>query len=224
MKKIQLLLILFLLAFTITACSKDDDKKQSTFEEESALEEKFEETSTIQPLPEQKTEVFINQRELSQEQIQELTNTYRRPSLPGNYWYDSVSGFYGIWHGSTLGVILPGHDFGPLPADASNGDTNIFFNGRELPEADVVALELLFGIPRNPEGGRLWIDSQGNIGIEGSQIPLANLYLAYQQRAGQLGRAGSRDNYWAANFGSYGNEQGGFGYVTVDGVSVSYDY
>ncbi|MBS3168158.1 hypothetical protein J4216_03480 [Candidatus Woesearchaeota archaeon] len=230
------LLIIFILAIFLVGC----DNEIEDFDADNSLPTRVSDSvgdfeddeKTVQPNKVQQqdsNDVYINNRKLTSSEIQQLEQIYGKKSVPGNYWYDSMSGFYGVWHGPTLGVILPGYDFGELPEDASNGDTNIFINGRELPENDVRALELLFGVQRSPDGGRLWLDAQGNIGIEGSSTPLANLYLAYSQRAKSSrgtnygsGYGSSGDNYWAGNFGSYGNEEGGFGYVTVDGVSVTY--
>ncbi|HLC82096.1 MAG TPA: hypothetical protein VJH68_05565 [Candidatus Nanoarchaeia archaeon] len=164
--------------------------------------------------------VYINNQELTRQQINELASSYGASPLPGRYWYDSLSGSYGIWHGPSLSVLLPGHDFWPLPEDASNGDTNLFINGRELPEADALFLEWIFAVPRQP--GRYWQDALGNIGYENNPSILANLYVAYQERTRSSRFYGSGDNYWAGNFESYGNEQNGFGYVMVGGSSVSY--
>ena len=163
--------------------------------------------------------VYINNKMLTAKQRRELTAVYGVPPRPGRYWYDSASGSYGIWHGLSLGVILAGHDFGKIPEDASDGNTGVFINDRELPEADVLFLEWVFNVPRQP--GRYWQDALGNIGYEGDPTPLVNLYAVYQQRI-QSRFYGSGDNYWAGNFGSYGNEENGFGYVMVDGVSVTY--
>ena len=164
--------------------------------------------------------IYINNQKLTPQQIDELASSYGASPLPGKYWYDSLSGSYGIWHGPSLGVILPGHDFGPLPEDASNGDTNLFINGRQLPEADALFLEWIFAVPRQP--GKYWQDALGNIGYENNPLILANFYYAYQERSRSSRFYGSGDNYWAGNFESYGNEQNGFGYVMVGGSSVSY--
>ena len=120
-------------------------------------------------------------------------------------------------NGQSLGLIFSGHNFAILPEDASNGNTGVYINARELPEPDAQFLEWLFNIQR--QKGRYWQDAQGNIGLEGNPTPLVNMYLAYSQH-GKYSK--SNDNYWAGNFGSYGNEQNGFGYVMVDGVSVTY--
>ena len=177
---------------------------------------------SIESIEDDYQSIYINNLKLSGSQIKELEEIYGAAPLPGKYWYDSLSGSYGVMHGSSLGVILPGHEFGSLPADASNGNTGVFINGRELPEADLQFLEWLFNTQGVP--GRYWQNAHGGIGVEGDSTPLLNMYLSYAQKGSYSGSgsSGSKDNYWAGNFGSYGNEQNGFGYVMVDGASVTY--
>jgi hypothetical protein len=84
----------------------------------------------------------------------------------------------GGWGGPTLGFIQPGLDVGgPLRFDASNGDTGVFINGRELHRLDVLGLQR-FG-PVWP--GRYWVDAMGNFGFEGG-IMIGNLWMLAQQR------------------------------------------
>gem|GEM_PF-790340 len=237
-KSILFLSIFLLLIFFLISCSPSLDKNEPLLNSrtgvnagvdlgnkvlENKVQDKPFQSSSENPvvrLP-SGTSVFINSQELTQFQIQELTTAFGKAPLPGNYWYDSLSGFYGILYGPTLGLLSPGYHFGTLATDASKGSTGVFINGRNLPEIDAIALETLFAIQRKP--GRYWMDGQGNIGVEGDTLPLVNLYVAYAQVSrNRSGGSGSKDNYWAGNFGSYGNEQNGFGYVMVDGASVSY--
>jgi len=229
------LIILSLFAF---ACTTDAEIKvdakagsgDSDVGSENKADVNVDADSSVTIVNDISTDVYINEIKLTEAQIDVLTRTYGRAPVGGRYWYDSKSGFYGVWHGSTLGVLNAGHNFGTLNADASDGDTGVFFNGRELPREDVQAFELIFGVPLVP--GRAWMDAQGNIGTEGSDVPIVNLYLAYSQRVNAntggsntnygSGYGSSGDNYWAGNFNSYGNEEGGFGYVMVDGASVTY--
>ena len=199
----------------------EDTKQENQVQEESTKTNEEKESNEENIVEEAEEEIYINNNKLTPSQINELEELYGVKPIPGKYWYDSMSGSYGIYQGASLGVLFPGHEFGNLPADASNGNSGVFINGRELPELDIQFLEWIFGVQRTP--GRYWQDSLGNIGVEGSDIPLVNFYVAYAQKLNQgKGISGSKDNYWAANFGSYGNEQNGFGYVMVDGVSVTY--
>ena len=56
-------------------------------------------------------EVVINGRELEPEQIAQIEKRYGQPPRPGEYWYDPVSGLYGVVGYPAFGFMLPGHDF-----------------------------------------------------------------------------------------------------------------
>ena len=176
---------------------------------------------SINSINEDSSAVYINQVKLTTSQIKELTETYGQVTL-GAYWYDSKSGLYGRWHEAPLGYLLPDHQFAPLAEEASNGNTGLFINSRELPEAEVQYLELVLQAQR--KGGEYWLDAQGNIGFSGNEQPFANLFLAAAQlqQAYQQSTAGNGQGWSSYYTNSYGNEQNGFGYVVVDGASVTY--
>ncbi|XP_002533909.2 protein ENHANCED DISEASE RESISTANCE 4 isoform X1 [Ricinus communis] len=66
------------------------------------------------------------------------------PIHPGQYWYDSRGGFWGVIGGPCLGIIPPFiEEFNyPMPEDCAGGNTSVYVNGRELHQKD---LELLSG-------------------------------------------------------------------------------
>jgi hypothetical protein len=69
----------------------------------------------------------------------------------GDLWYDHTSGGWGIMGGPCRGAIranlpLPG----PMPVDASNGNTKVFLNGRELHMMDCWAISMMTGEPCLP--------------------------------------------------------------------------
>src|SRR4051794_2225846 len=80
--------------------------------------------------------VVINGRNLSEQQVLALKQTYGARPRPGNYWYDARSGLYGVVGYPAYSFMSPGHDFGPLPANASRGTSGVFVNGRQLPRAE----------------------------------------------------------------------------------------
>ncbi|MBI1747893.1 MAG: hypothetical protein HYR55_15095 [Acidobacteria bacterium] len=119
--------------------------------------------------------VFINQIRLSEDKLRGLEQRYQFRIPDGSYWYDKVSGAWGIQGGPTQGFTLPGLSIGgPLRADASNGHTGVFVNGRQLHRQDVLALQRLG--PVLP--GRYWLDAQGYGGYEGGPAIFNLLQLA----------------------------------------------
>src|SRR4051812_46428760 len=78
------------------------------------------------------TGVFVNEREVAPAQIDALVKTYGGAPPKGRYWYDARSGLYGYSGFEAAGYIRPGHDFGTLSPRASNGNTGVFINGREI--------------------------------------------------------------------------------------------
>jgi len=73
-------------------------------------------------------EVTINGRALTEQQITAFEELYGAKPLPGNYWYDPISGLYGVVGFPAFGFMYPGHDFGPLAQNASKGDTEVIIN------------------------------------------------------------------------------------------------
>ncbi|KAG9132539.1 hypothetical protein Leryth_008458 [Lithospermum erythrorhizon] len=64
------------------------------------------------------------------------------PIQPGNYWYDSRAGFWGIIGGPCLGIIPPSiEEFKyPMPENCAGGNTSVYVNGRELHQKDLSLL------------------------------------------------------------------------------------
>jgi hypothetical protein len=131
--------------------------------------------------------VLINGHRLSGGDLDRLEAAYRIHIDDADYWYDKVLGAWGVKGGPTLGFIVAGLDLGgSLQADASDGETQIFVNGRELHLYDALALQRVTG-PIVP--GRYFITAHGLAGLEGGP-PLWNLaQLAAQSQ-------GSGSNTW----------------------------
>ncbi len=163
----------------------------------------------------QGTGVFINERELTPAQVQEMVQTYRYPPPRGRFWYDSRSGLYGLWGREAAGFIHPGHDFGPLPANASGGNTGVFINGRELNMTEAYYCQQIFGAVYQ---GRWWLDAAtGNLGMEGSPVPIANLWVALQQAQG----AGGKKQWgWRDGSGATMSSDGNCTMMAVPGAPV----
>jgi len=165
------------------------------------------------------TGVYVNGRELSTNQAQQLVALYHSQLIRGRYWYDARSGAWGLEGRETAGFLMPGYDFGPIAENASNGHTGVFINGRQLPYVEVAQLQAMFGAVYP---GRWWLDARGFFGVEGNPLPLGNLVAAIQSRRAASGRARG-DNFWCSTT-ACGNDNGSSGYVDVDGVIVGYDH
>lgn len=59
----------------------------------------------------------------------------------GLIWYDPASGLIGAWGQPAAAQIEPGLPAAPLAAEASNGFSRVFVNGRELPMSTIAMLE-----------------------------------------------------------------------------------
>lgn len=163
--------------------------------------------------------VQVNGRTLSAAQLQLLRSTYGQEPLPGRYWYDARTGFFGQLGGPAIGMMHPGHDFGGLPSDASNGTSGVIVNDRNLTLGEVQYLQTIVGAAIMPQ--RYWMDAAGNVGYEGSSAPIGNLYMLAQRAASNWNGG---DNFWSSRYGSGNyNADNSAGYVSVPGYgAVSY--
>ena len=160
-------------------------------------------------------DVVINGNALDAQQLAQLEATYGVRPLPGDYWYDTFSGLYGVVGYQAFGFMFPGHELGALDRNVSRGNTNVFVNGRELPQEEWVIWSYMLGYPI--QMGNYWLDAQGNAGYVGNPIPTVNLFAASLQNS-YGGQGGSGDNFWSTRF-SAGNSNAANtqGYVSVPG-------
>ncbi len=169
--------------------------------------------SVSRPTSQSSTGIFVNERELTPQQVQQIKSLYMFVAPPGRYWYDERSGLWGMMGREPAGFLRPGHDFGPMPANPSNGNTGVFINGREINMAEAMYCQQVFGAVYQ---GQWWLDgATGNLGMEGNPTPLANVYMLLQQRQ----RSGSGGGYsWSSkNTGAYGGSDGSCSYVAIPG-------
>jgi hypothetical protein len=165
-------------------------------------------------------DVVVNGVALDPPTRQALERAYRVPVAPGRYWYDPVSGVWGLEGGPSAGQIHPGLRLGgPLGRDASRGRTGVIVNGRELHAYDVAALQRCVRVVP----GRYWVLANGVGGVEHGppQFNLAAL-------CGGTASGGSStrcENYGGGQFNCSNSrtgigmisEGGGKGAVFVDG-------
>lgn len=212
MKKRILVILLILFELALSGCSE----KIETVPETDILPQEppvvYEQKKTQLPASEKVSAIYINGNRLTVEQIATLTQLYGGMApTPGNYWYDPISGLFGIMGQGTLGVTYPRMQFGMFPADASNGNTDVFVNGRELTEAEAQYLERLLNTKRIP--GYYWLDTYGNFG-DMRQTFAVNLY---QDQQGST--------IWSTELGYAGGSSDGCSYINIPsdtGVSAGF--
>lgn len=151
-------------------------------------------------------DVYINGQAVTLEEIRELQQKLGIPEtapIPaGRYWYDPVSGLWGMEGSPMMGQILPGLELGgELQANASGGGTGVFINGRELHPQEVAYLQQIFGyvLP-----GRFWMDWRGIGGYEGGP-PLFDVRAAAASSGAGGMYAGSTRRTPFGGLGSDGN-------------------
>jgi hypothetical protein len=111
--------------------------------------------------PAQETGILINGLPLSAEEVA----SYGVDLPPGRYWYDQVSGLWGVEGGPSLGQVVAGMPLGgPLQPEASMGDTGVFFNNREIHGDELAELLQMFD---EVQPGRYWLGADLAGGIEG---------------------------------------------------------
>lgn len=162
------------------------------------------------------SKVVINAVPLNEDQLREFKKVYGLFPKPGRYWYDKMSGLYGVENRPACGFMHAGHDYGVITREASGGKTGVVINGRELPQQEYLLLCQAVGSFVFP--GSYWLDAKGNAGMEGNPTPMINLIIAAKQNGSHRG---SGDNFWSSRYsaGNYSND-GRSGYVSVPGYGT----
>ncbi|MBK9489647.1 MAG: hypothetical protein IPO07_13290 [Haliscomenobacter sp.] len=168
-------------------------------------------------------EFIINDEVVAAQTISQLESAYKVKFVPGNYWYDRMTGAFGRKGGPCTGVGIAGLNIGgSLKSNASGGGTGVFINGRDLHPQDVAVFQTFMQVIP----GRYWMDVYGNFGSENVPFALGNVYQLYQARFGRGGKATSyyKNNPWSGETTSFGGD-GSFMYFSskkTDGTTYEY--
>jgi hypothetical protein len=120
----------------------------------------------LSPSAAQQSGISVNGIQLSLDIVRQLQQIYPVPIAPGSYWYDAFSGAFGIEGGPVAGQMSPGMNLGgPLRADASQGTSGVFINGRQLTVGESLYIAQACQTPVVP--GRYWVAATGIGGFEG---------------------------------------------------------
>jgi hypothetical protein len=110
-------------------------------------------------------QIIVNGAPLSEESLRQLRRVYPVTIKPGRYWYDRISGAWGLEGGPIAGQMRSGLKLGgPLRSNASRGTSGVYINGRQITLSELEYLER--ACQTRTDAGRYWVNPRGIGGFE----------------------------------------------------------
>ncbi|KAJ0252091.1 hypothetical protein HA466_0129410 [Hirschfeldia incana] len=127
--------------------------------------------------------ITVNGKSLDEDELYMLQTCPNPPKKlkPGDYWYDKVAGYWGKMGEKPCQIISPHMNIGGnIKKDASNGDTEICINGREITKSELTMLKMV-GVQCEGKP-HFWVNADGTYQEEGQNRIMGNIWSKKRAR------------------------------------------